>query len=242
MRLGYLYRPRLFLRSDGPGPVTVKATLLIAVFWVAFAASHMVLSATPVRTKLVTKMGEWPFRGLYSVVAIATFIPLIWVYFENKHAGPLLWNVPTNDAVRGLLYLGNAIAFILIAAGYFNPSPATVGMRRVLHRPIHDITRHPLFMGIGLWGLVHLIPNGYASDVAFFAGFPLFALIGSWHQDLRHKKTRGKSYRRFLSGTPFFPLTGRHTLRGLRHFSLPAVIVGIAVAVALRVFHADWFV
>lgn len=220
----------------------MQATLLIAVLWVAFAASHMALSATPVRTRLVQAMGEWPFRGLYSVVAFATFVPLVWVYFENKHAGPLLWHVPVNDALRGVLYLGNALAFILIAAGYFSPSPATVGMRSVLHRPIHDITRHPLFMGIGIWGLFHLVPNGYASDVAFFAGFPLFAVIGSWHQDLRLKKTRGERYRRFLSGTPFFPLTGGHTLRGLRHFSLQAIIVGIAAAAVLRFFHADWFV
>ena len=219
----------------------MQATLLIVVLWVAFAASHMVLSATPVRTKLVAAMGEWAFRGLYSAVALAIFIPLVWVYFDNKHAGPLLWFVPVNDALRGLLYLANVAAFILIAGGYFSPSPATVGMRRVLHRPIHDITRHPLFMGMGLWGLAHLIPNGYASDVAFFAGFPIFALIGSWHQDLRHGRTRGESYRRFLSGTPFLPLTGRHTFRGLRHFSLRATIVGIAAAVVLRFFHADWF-
>lgn len=220
----------------------MQATLLIAVLWVAFAASHMVLSTTPVRTKLVGSMGERAFRALYSAVALAIFIPLVWVYFENKHAGPLLWFVPVNDALRGLLYLGNAAAFILIAAGFFNPSPATVGMRRVLHRPIHDITRHPVFMGMGLWGLVHLVANGYASDVAFFAGFPIFALIGSWHQDLRHSRTRGESYRRFLAGTAFFPLTGKHTLRGLRRFSLRATIVGIAAAVVLRFFHADWFV
>jgi uncharacterized membrane protein len=220
----------------------MQDALLIAVLWVAFAASHMALSATPVRTKLVAAVGEWSFRGLYSAVALAVFIPLVWVYYQNKHTGPLLWQVPVNDAVQALLLLGNALAFILIAAGYFNPSPAVVGMRRVLHRPVHDITRHPLFMGIGLWGLVHLVPNGYASDVVFFAGFPLFALVGCWHQDLRHKKTRGESYLRFLSGTPFFPLTGKHTLRGLRYFSLPATLAGLAVAVVLRVFHADWFV
>lgn len=220
----------------------MQAALLIAVLWVAFAASHMALSATPVRTKLVAAMGEWPFRGLYSGAAFAVFIPLVWVYYQNMHAGPLLWQVPDNDAVQALLLLGNALAFILIAAGYFHPSPAVVGIKRVLHRPVHDITRHPLFMGIGLWGLVHLVPNGYASDVTFFAGFPLFALIGCWHQDLRHKKTRGESYRRFLTGTPFIPLTGKHTLRGLRHFSLPATLAGIAVAVVLGVFHADWFV
>jgi uncharacterized membrane protein len=230
------------LHVGNPGVFVMQATLLIVVLWAAFAASHAVLSATPVRRKLVAVLGEWPFVGLYSAVAFATFVPLVWIYFENKHAGPLLWSVPINDAVRGLLYLGNALAFILIAAGYVSPSPAVVGSKRVLHRPVHDITRHPVFMGIGLWGLVHLVPNGYASDVAFFAGFPLFALLGSWHQDLRLKKSRGTSYRRFLSGTPFLPLTGKHTWRGLRHIPYKVTLAGISVAVVLGMFHARWFI
>ena len=220
----------------------MQATLLIVILWVAFAASHMVLSAAPVRTTLVAAMGEWPFRGLYSLVAFVTFVALVWVYFHNKHAGPLLWSVPVSDAVRGLLYLGNVLAFILIAAGYFSPSPAVLGMKRVLHRPVHDITRHPVFMGIGLWGLIHVIPNGFASDVAFFAGFPLFALLGSWHQDRRLTTSRGERYRRFISGTPFLPLTGKHTWRGLRHISYKATLAGIAAAGVLGYFHTHWLV
>ena len=30
------------------------------------------------------------------------------------------------------------------------------------------ITRHAVFMGVALWALMHLIANGFASDVAFF--------------------------------------------------------------------------
>lgn len=220
----------------------MQSTLLIVLLWLAFAATHMALSATRVRGRLVAALGVGPFRGVYSLIALAAFVPLVWVYFENKHAGPVLWSLPLNEPLRGLVYLANVLAFILVAAGYINPGPSMVGVRKVLHRPVHDVTRHPLFMGIGLWGLAHLVPNGYASDVAFFAGFPLFAVVGAWHQDARLARTRGESYRRFLSGTPFFPLTGSHTLRGLRHFSLPATIVGIGVAVILRVFHTQLFV
>lgn len=220
----------------------MQATLWIIALWGAFIATHMALSATPVRARLVGALDEWPFRALYSLIALVVFIPLVWIYFENKHAGPLLWSPPLNEAVRGLLYLGNALAFVLVAAGYLSPSPAVVGVTRVLHRPVHDVTRHPVLMGIGLWGLMHLIPNGFASDVAFFAGFPLFALLGARHQDRRLARTRSESYRRFLAGTPFLPLTGRHTLRGLRHFSVKATVAGLAAAVVLRVFHADWFV
>jgi len=219
----------------------MQAALSIIALWVVFAGSHMVLSAVPVRSRLVTALGEWPFRGLYSLVAFAAFIPLVWVYFQNKHAGPLLWAVPLNPLVLGLLYFGNALAFILMAGGYLSPSPAMVGMSSARHRPIHDLTRHPLFMGIGLWGVMHLVPNGFAGDAAFFGGFVAFALIGSWHQDARLVNTRGDEYRQFMQDTPFIPFSGKHTFRGLRGLGLRAVLIGIAAAGVIRYFHAAWF-
>ncbi|MDX1512563.1 MAG: NnrU family protein [Gammaproteobacteria bacterium] len=220
----------------------MAAAFGITLLWILFAGSHMALSATPVRRRLVHALGEWPFRGLYSLISFAFFIPLVWMYFQNKHAGALLWSVPPGPAVSAFLYLGNAMAFVLAAGGYFNPSPSMVGMGRARHRPIHDLTRHPLFMGIGLWGLMHLVPNGFASDVAFFGGFVLFALIGSWHQDARLAETRGEEYRSFLRDTPFVPFTGKNTLRGLKGFPLSALVVGIAITAVLRYFHASWFV
>ena len=202
----------------------------------------MALSATPVRARLVSALGEWPFRGVYSLVSFATFIPLVWVYFQNKHAGPVIWSVPLNPSMLAFLYLGNTIAFMIVAGGYLSPSPAMVGVRKVRHRPVHDLTRHPLFMGIGIWGLMHLIPNGFASDVAFFGGFVAFALICSWHQDARLAKTRGDEYRQFLNDTPFVPFTGQHTLRGLKGFAPRAIFAGVTVAVVIRYFHTAWFV
>ena len=47
------------------------------------------------------------------------------------------------------------------------------------------ITRHPLFAGLALWGLAHVLVNGFLSDVVFFGGFPLFSLLGGAHQDAR---------------------------------------------------------
>lgn len=216
--------------------------LSIIALWFVFAGSHMALSANPVRKRLVSAIGEWPFRGVYSLISFATFIPLVWMYFQNKHVAPLLWALPLSPLVVGLLYLGNAAAFIMIAGGYFSPSPAMVGISEMRPRAIHDLTRHPLFMGIGAWGVMHLIPNGYASDVAFFGGFVVFALIGSWHQDVRLMKSRGDAYRQFVRETPFIPFTGTQTVRGLKGISARAVIAGIAMAAAIRYFHASWFV
>ena len=55
----------------------------IVLLWLGFAGSHLLLSTLPVRRRLVTRMGEQPFRGLYSLVAFAFFVPLVLTYFTH---------------------------------------------------------------------------------------------------------------------------------------------------------------
>ena len=43
------------------------------------------------RPRLIEMIGELPFRGLYSLVAFATLIPLILAFMRHKHAGAMLW-------------------------------------------------------------------------------------------------------------------------------------------------------
>lgn len=214
--------------------------VVIAALWAAFAASHMILSSVRLRPRLVALGGEAVFQGAFSLVALATFVPLLWFYFSHKHAGPLLWAVPLGETLRWVLYLGNGVAFVLVAAALITPSPAVMGVRSAQPRGVHHLTRHGLFMGLALWGALHLVVNGYASDVAFFAGFPVFAVIGCWHQDLR-KLTTQPDYASFHAQTPFLPFTGRSTLRGLRELSPIALAVGVALTIALRWYHQPLF-
>jgi uncharacterized membrane protein len=108
-------------------------------------------------------------------------------------------------------------------------------------RGLHRLTRHPLFMGLGLFGLLHVVPNGFASDVAFFAGFPIFAVLGCRHQDQRKLATGDEAFRRYHAETPFLPFSGRETLRGLRELSPLALAGGVGATVLLRLFHAQLF-
>jgi uncharacterized membrane protein len=106
---------------------------------------------------------------------------------------------------------------------------------------VHLLTRHPVFMGAGIFGALHLLGMGFASDVAFWAGFPLFALIGCAHQDRRKLATEGADYRAWHERTPFLPFTGRETLRGLRELSPLAIPIGVALATVLRLLHGPLF-
>jgi len=218
----------------------MSPTLRIVLLWVGFAGSHMLLSSLPVRRAIIARTGEDAFRGLYSLISFVFFIPLVWIYFGNKHTGPALWNVPVGGALRVLVYFGMGTAFVLIASSVAQRSPAAVVPGKAEPRGILLITRHPLLMGLALFGLMHMLPNGFASDVAFFGGFLLFVLAGAWHQDQR-KLVTNPEYRAFHAATPLIPFTGRDTLRGLRELPPTAVIAGIAAAVLVRYYHSSWF-
>jgi len=222
----------------------MPAWLAIALLWTLFAATHMALSSTTWRPRLVAALGERAFLGLYSLVAFATFVPLVWYYMGHRHEGALLWALPIGTAGLWALYAGQAVAWTLVVAGLATPSPATVGLpesrRPTEPRGVHRITRHPLFMGVGLAGLLHLPVNGFASDVAFWLGFPVFAVVGCAHQDARKRRTQ-VGYAKWVEKTPFLPFANADAIRGLREISRLIVAIGISSTAALRIIHGPLF-
>ncbi len=220
----------------------MEAALLITLLWVAFGATHITLSSMRLRPRIVGAIGERPFQGLYSLIAFATLVPLIWIYFANKHAGPWLWEPLGRGAVsRWGIYVLMGTAFTMLIAGGAKPSPASVVPGAATVTGIHRITRHPVVMGLGLFGLTHLLPNGSAADVAFFGGFLLFALIGARHQDQRKLRTGTAEFKSFHDNTVFIPFTGRDTLKGLREIPIWAYAAGVGITIALRYLHTTFF-
>ncbi len=218
----------------------MSPTLAVTLWWVAFAGAHLLLSSLPIRNRLVAAMGARGFQGFYSVVVLVLFIPLVRTYFAHKHSGPLLWSIPLSPTVRWIMYAGIAVAFVLVVGSQLTPSPANLVPGAATPRGVLRITRHPFVMGTALWALIHTVMNGWATDVAFFGGFIVFALVGARHQDARKIATGVPGYREFCAATPFLPFTGRDTLRGLREMA-PAAALGVLATVVVRYFHASWF-
>src|SRR5688572_31634979 len=90
----------------------------------AFLATHFV-SSTPLRARLVRALGEWPYRGAYSLVALATLAWMIWAYAAAPREAPLWTPLPLAPLIA------MPLAFILIACGYWR-NPTMVGADRLL--------------------------------------------------------------------------------------------------------------
>ena len=188
----------------------MDSTTQVLCGWLIFGGTHTALSHPPVRDRLVARLGDRGFVGVYSLVAFASFVPLVWTFFANRTATP----VPLSAlaAVPGLWWLTMLLMFValnLVLLGFSSPNPVSalvgpaagstgraVGALR--------ITRHPAFMGVALFGIAHLLVNHAPIDRAFFGGVALYSVLGCAHQDWR-RRVGGAELDRFFAETSFFP-------------------------------------
>ena len=164
-----------------------------------FLATHFVAS-TPLRPKLVAAMGEWPYRGAYSAVALITFGWMIWAYVHT--AREPLWT-----GLRFLPVLVMPFAFILIASGYFR-NPTMVGADALLKsedpaRGMIRITRHPIMWGLMLWAAAHVLARGELKALVFFGSFLVLGALGTLAMDRR--KRSNPDWARFAAVTSHVP-------------------------------------
>jgi uncharacterized membrane protein len=220
------------------------AAVAIAALWAAFAATHMALSSRGARPRLVAALGERGFLGAYSLLALVLFSALCAYAIPHRHQGALLWSVPLGTGTRWAIYAGQGVAWTLVVAALASPGPATVGLpaerRPAAPRGVHRITRHPLFMGLGLFGALHLVVNGFASDVAFWLGFPAFTVLGCLHQDARKRATQ-PGYAAWCDATPLLPFTGGGLGRAVAEIPPIVPLLGVALAAGLRWLHGPLF-
>jgi uncharacterized membrane protein len=220
----------------------MTTALVLAGLWIAFGGSHIALSSQRWRPKLVAALGERGFLIVYSAIALGIFVPLVTIYFRHKHAGPFLGSLSGVPGLRWLMYAGMGAAFALLVGGLVRPSPGSFIPGASEVRGVFHVTRHPVLMSFGLYGLLHLcVAAVHATELAFFAGFPLFVLIGTRHQDQRKLASGGEAFRGFYQATPFLPFSRPvGVVAALREQPLP-IAAGVALTIAVRWFHPQLF-
>jgi uncharacterized membrane protein len=139
------------------------------------------------RTATITRIGERPWKGIYSVVSIATFVILVWGYGLARHDPVVVWTPPHGMAhVTALLTL---IAFVLFTAAY------------VPRNQIKARLHHPMILGVKTWAFAHLLSNGTLADIVLFGAFLAWAVL-----DFAASRRRDRA-----NGTVYAPGTGSRT-------------------------------
>lgn len=227
----------------------MEPTTRVMLGWLLFGGTHTVLSHPPVRDRLVARLGERGFLGVYSLVALATFVPLCWSFFAHRIATPIpLPLLATIPSVAWLTMPMMFVALCLILLGFSSPNPVSAlmgpadggsGAAGALR-----ITRHPAFMGVALAGLAHCLVNTAPIDRVFFGGMTIYAVAGCAHQDWRRRRAGGAALAPFFAETSFLPFVAiasgrnRFVLGELRPLVL---LASAALYAAIFFFHHRLF-
>jgi uncharacterized membrane protein len=217
----------------------------VALLWLLFGGSHVGLAIA--RPRLVARVGETGFTGIFYVVASGTFAALVTYFAAHRLEGApalalggmtvLRW-ISMAAAILGLVLATPALIFYpRLPSALFGPPirPAS---------GIVKITRHPFFAGIAIFALAHALLATHLVGTVFFAGLFLLVVVGARHQDRKLLARRGAPYAAHLAETSAVPFAA--ILSGRQHLTrsdLPigALAVGLAVALALRHWHDSLF-
>lgn len=135
--------------------------ILLVVGMILWCAWHLVPILAPARRAAAkARMGEGPWRGLYSLVSLALLAIVVIGY--RRAAFVPVWEPPL-----WLWHLNNALmvlAVFLFFAGFF-PGPVR---RRI---------RNPMLTGVKTWAVAHLAVNGDLASIILFGGFLAWAVV-----------------------------------------------------------------
>ena len=147
---------------------------------VLFLGPHSVrIVAEPWRTQVLQRLGEKPWKGLYSLVSLVGFVLIIWGYGMARADPVVLWQPPV--AMRHIASLLTLFAFILLTAAY------------VPGNGIKARLRHPIILGVKLWAFAHLLANGMLADLVLFGAFLLWAVL-DYRAARQRDREQGISY------------------------------------------------
>jgi uncharacterized membrane protein len=139
--------------------------MLILIFGlILFLGIHSVRIVAPeLRDAQIAARGRGAWRGLYSIVALAGLVLIVWGYGLARQTAPILYEPPVWTRHLNLLLM--VFAFIALAA-----SQLPAGR-------IKAALKHPMLVAVKVWALGHLLANGDLAALLLFGTFLAWAVL-----------------------------------------------------------------
>ncbi|MEP6784625.1 MAG: NnrU family protein [Sphingomonadales bacterium] len=176
---------------------------------VAFLGTHFAMSH-PLRAPLVARLGPMAFQGVYSLVALVTFVWVALAFRAAPYGNPLwiagdgVWTVAT------VIML--AASILLLGSFVRNPAMPVPGSERLATQPargVFAITRHPMMWSFALWSLAHVLVSPRPAVIVLSIGIAFLALVGAAGQDVKKAQLMGDAWRDWSSRTTYWPFAGQ---------------------------------
>jgi uncharacterized membrane protein len=130
---------------------------------VLFVGPHVFVTRRDARAALIARIGEGPYKGLFTVVSILGVVLMGYGFGAYRAAGLIeVWTPPLwTRHVTALLVL---LASIFVVAAY-------------IRGRIKTTLKHPMLVGVKTWALAHLISNGDLGSIILFGGLLAWAVF-----------------------------------------------------------------
>jgi uncharacterized membrane protein len=193
---------------------------------VTFVGTHFLMSH-PLRSPMVSALGERGFAMAYTVVSLLTFGWMIWAYPDASAEAPQpLWDAGRWGLVIAtlLMWLGSVLFMGSLRRNPAFPRPGKPITKIDEPNGVYSITRHPMMWGFTLWSATHAIVNPTPAGLILCAAIAFLALVGAALQDAKKEQLLGDVWREWRSKTSYIPYG-----RGLKSADGFALVTGTVV-------------
>ena len=185
-------------------PLVSLAAACIAIVGTHFALSH------PLRAPLVEAIGEGAFMGLYSLVAAAC---MVWMVFAFRAAPAADLGGATGEAgwiISTVLTLPALVLFL--GSLWKNPALPSPGAAQTITRAptgVFAVTRHPMMWGFALWAVAHIVLWWSTRTLIVAGAIMILALVGARLQDRKKETLMGAAWTEWEARTSYWPRWSR---------------------------------
>jgi uncharacterized membrane protein len=131
---------------------------------VLFLGIHTLTTMRTARAAVIGRLGEGPYKGLYSLISAVGLVLIVWGFGRYRSAGYIqVWNPPFaifHPIALVLLWF----AFVALASAYAPPSKIKAALR------------HPMLVAVKTWALSHLLVNGDLGSMLLFGALLAWAV------------------------------------------------------------------
>ncbi len=114
------------------------------------------------RDRMVERIGEFPWKGLYSIVSIFGFVLIVSGYGLARQDPVFVYTSPQWLRITAMFLLLPVFPLLLTA---------------YLPGRLRSVIEHPTLLATQIWAVAHLLANGKLADLVLFGSFLVWSVL-----------------------------------------------------------------